>query len=368
MLQQIATRLQQLNDVDWVARVGGDEFALLVEPLAEPQYRQLLSDIEQHIEQPYQVGGSELPISFNVGAVSYPDDGDAFDMLLRRVQVSVQVCKQEQLFAKDYQVGMDEQHLRKLTILDCFSSARQKDELQILLQPKIDCASGRTIGAEVLLRWHSAELGFVGPDEFIPLAEQTGFIKQLTRWVAEQSVSALEQLRRVADGLTMSINLSAVDLLSDEILSLIEDLEQGYPQLRQQLVLEVTESALVEDPETAIARLKWLRERGYGVSIDDYGTGYSSLAQMRELPVTELKIDRAFVQPLADSSVDQSIVRSTIQLAHELQLQVVAEGVEDERSWQWLQQQRCDVLQGFYFSKPIPLPDFIQRLQGEANE
>lgn len=138
------------------------------------------------------------------------------------------------------------------------------------------------------------------------------------------------------------------------------------PALNRYLVLEVTESAIVSDPDAAIERLNWLRKRGYQVSIDDYGTGYSSLEQMRRLPVTELKIDRAFVQYLVSSPVDQSIVRSTIQLAHELGLRVVAEGVEDTESWEWLKKQKCDVLQGFYFSKPISFNDFNNRLQGES--
>ena len=165
---------------------------------------------------------------------------------------------------------------------------------------------------------------------------------------------------------SVSINLSAVDLLSDEILRLFDDLKQLQPDIHQYLILEVTESAIVSDPDAAISRLNWLRERGFRVSIDDYGTGYSSLAQMRNLPINELKIDRAFVQPLATSSVDQSIVSSTIRLAHELNLSVVAEGVEDEQSWRILQQTGCDVLQGYYFSKPIALAEFRQRLEEQG--
>ena len=324
--------------------------------------------MSRQLAAPVKVGESDYPIAFNCAAVVFPEHGDGFDTLLRRAQVAVQRAKSEHAFVSFYRHGMDEQHLRQLTILEQLQQACDGNELKLLLQPKIDCQTGKTIGAEALLRWHSQVLGFVGPDEFIPLAEQSGLIKQLTRWVCETALEIIQSLTLRDGAFSLSVNLSAVDLLSDEILRLFDDLKQLQSDIHQYLILEVTESAIVTDPEAAISRLNWLRERGFRVSIDDYGTGYSSLAQMRNLPVNELKIDRAFVQPLANSVVDQSIVRSTIQLAHELNLSVVAEGVEDESSWRLLQQQGCDVLQGFYFSKPIAVAEFKQRLEDEANE
>ena len=366
VLQQIAERLQQRLQVEFIARVGGDEFALLI-PETLTEKSALITELEAMLSEPVKVGESDYPVSFNCAGVLFPQQGDAFDTLLRRVQVAVQEAKRQQCFACFYQDGLDEQHLRQLTILEQLQYAPQNNELSLLLQPKIDCQSGKTIGAEALLRWSNPQLGFVGPDEFIPLAEQSGLIKRLTRWVCETSLDILRELVVTNNDISLSINLSAVDLLSDEILVLFNDLQQQYADIQRHLILEVTESAIVSDPEAAIKRLNWLRDSGYRVSIDDYGTGYSSLDQMRQLPVTELKIDRAFVQLLASSAVDQSIVRSTIQLAHELNLQVVAEGVEDEASWHWLQQHECDVLQGFYFSKPIPAAEFKQRMKGETD-
>jgi EAL domain-containing protein (putative c-di-GMP-specific phosphodiesterase class I) len=214
------------------------------------------------------------------------------------------------------------------------------------------------VGAEVLLRWQSEKLGFVGPDEFIPLAEQSGAITDLTGWVCRQSVELLRNWEQQGKTLKLSINLSTVDLLSDALPLLFEQLIKGFPQLPQRLVLEVTESAVMQDPEKAIARLETLKRLGFSISIDDYGTGHSSLAQLRRLPVEELKVDRAFVQYLSEEAMDESIVRSTIQLAHELGLRVVAEGVEDEASWKVLQSLQCDELQGYYFSKPLAISDF----------
>lgn len=367
VLAQIAQRLSEQSGIEFVARVGGDEFALLYSPLLTEDSSQV-NELSRQLAAPVKVGESDYPIAFNCAAVVFPEHGDGFDTLLRRAQVAVQRAKSEHAFVSFYRHGMDEQHLRQLTILEQLQQACDGNELKLLLQPKIDCQTGKTIGAEALLRWHSQVLGFVGPDEFIPLAEQSGLIKQLTRWVCETAVEIIQSLTLRDGAFSLSVNLSAVDLLSDEILRLFDDLKQLQSDIHQYLILEVTESAIVTDPEAAISRLNWLRERGFRVSIDDYGTGYSSLAQMRNLPVNELKIDRAFVQPLANSVVDQSIVRSTIQLAHELNLSVVAEGVEDESSWRLLQQQGCDVLQGFYFSKPIAVAEFKQRLEDEANE
>lgn len=366
VLKQIAQRLTDFGEQSLSARIGGDEFALVVEDKLSANH-DLIKSLRSYIEKPVKVGESDYPILFNTGAVEFPRQGKAFDTLLRRAQVSAQEAKRRQDFVFLYSEGLDEQYLRKLNILEHLKYAADEKELTLLLQPKIETQTGKTIGAEALLRWHNEKLGFVGPDEFIPLAEQSGLIKKLTEWVFKQSVSYLNRIN-VAGHFSLSINLSAIDLLSDEILSVIGELEREMPELNKHLILEVTESAIVSDPDAAIERLNWLREKGYQVSIDDYGTGYSSLEQMRRLPVTELKIDRAFVQPLVSSATDQSIVRSTIQLAHELGLRVVAEGVEDVESWNWLKNQSCDVLQGFYFSKPIPFDDFNDRLQGESRD
>ncbi|MTJ02011.1 EAL domain-containing protein [Idiomarina piscisalsi] len=366
VLKQIAQRLTDFGEQSLSARIGGDEFALVFEDKLSANH-DLIKSLRSFIEKPVKVGESDYPILFNTGAVEFPRQGKVFDTLLRRAQVSAQEAKRRQDFVFLYSEGLDEQYLRKLDILEHLKYAADEKELTLLLQPKIETQTGKTIGAEALLRWQNEKLGFVGPDEFIPLAEQSGLIKKLTEWVFKQSVSYLKRIN-VAGDFSLSINLSAIDLLSDEILSVIDELEREMPELNKHLILEVTESAIVSDPDAAIERLNWLRGKGYQVSIDDYGTGYSSLEQMRRLPVTELKIDRAFVQPLVSSVTDQSIVRSTIQLAHELGLKVVAEGVEDVESWNWLKNQNCDVLQGFYFSKPIPLDDFNERLKGESRD
>lgn len=339
--------------------MGGDEFAILYSfEQIDFELNSSVNQLETFLKSPFKVGDSDYRLAFNLGVVCFPEQGADVDLLVRRAQVSVQQAKLQQSFYVEYQQGLDEQHMRRLQIIESLKDAVKDEELHLVLQPKINCQTGTVVGAEVLLRWQSEKLGFVGPDEFIPLAEQSGAITELTDWVCRQSVELLRHWEQQGKTLKLSINLSTVDLLSDALPLLFEQLIKGFPQLPQRLVLEVTESAVMQDPEKAIARLETLKRLGFSISIDDYGTGHSSLAQLRRLPVEELKVDRAFVQYLSEEAMDESIVRSTIQLAHELGLRVVAEGVEDEASWKVLQSLQCDELQGYYFSKPLAISDF----------
>lgn len=364
ILRQLSVRLQQCCDnSELLARVGGDEFAILYsndEPGLNLDNR--IQQLKAFLKSPFKVGDSDYRLAFKLGVVYFPEQGGDVDLLIRRAQVSVQQAKLQQSFYVEYQAGLDEQHMRRLQIIESLKNAVEDEELRLVLQPKINCQTGSIVGAEVLLRWQSETLGFVGPDEFIPLAEQSGAITELTEWVCRESSKLLHEWHQSGRALKLSINLSAVDLLSDALPLLFEQLITDFPELPKLLVLEVTESAVMKDPEKAIARLETLKRIGFSISIDDYGTGHSSLAQLRRLPVEELKVDRAFVQHLSENSMDKSIVRSTIQLAHELGLHVVAEGVENEASWKVLQALQCDELQGYFFSKPLPISDFTDYL------
>lgn len=369
ILRQLSTRLkQECSNSRLLARIGGDEFAILyVNNTRDAELKARIKTLKSILELPFKVGDSDYKLAFNLGIVYFPEQGSEVDLLVRRAQVSVQQAKVQQNFYVEYQTGLDEQHMRRLQIIESLKGAVEDEELHLVLQPKIQCQTGTVIGAEVLLRWQSETLGFVGPDEFIPLAEQSGAITELTEWVCRQSSQLLHQWHQEGRLLKLSINLSAVDLLSDALPLLFEHLIKGFPELPDLLVLEVTESAVMKDPENAIARLETLNRIGFSISIDDYGTGHSSLAQLRRLPVEELKVDRAFVQHLSEDSMDKSIVRSTVQLAHELGLRVVAEGVEDEASWKVLQTLHCDELQGYFFSKPLPIPKFLEYLNEHLN-
>ncbi|KXS36013.1 MAG: signal protein [Idiomarina sp. T82-3] len=364
VLKQLAGRLLsgcQSNDI--LARFGGDEFALVTEAETESRIARRLEDLSVRLNVPFVVGGSQFELKFNCGAVQFPQQASELDSLIRRAQVSVKHAKEHNQFNAFYQEGFDEAHLRRLAIVEQLPKAIARGGFTLVAQPKVRATDGRTVAAEMLIRWHDEQLGWVGPDEFIPLAEQSGMITEITHWVVEQAEQWVNQLRTFKDDIKLSINISAVDLINDKLANDLVALSQR--NMQRYLILEVTESALMNEPEKSIACLKMLSELGYEISIDDYGTGYSSLSQIRRLPINELKIDRAFIQYLMTQPDDQSIVRSTIQLAHELNLRVVAEGVEDEASWHWLLANHCDVLQGYYFSKPISFEELHLRLLKE---
>ncbi|PHQ89331.1 UNVERIFIED_ORG: diguanylate cyclase/phosphodiesterase [Idiomarina abyssalis] len=364
ILRQLSARLKWCcGNAELLARIGGDEFAVLyASDKSEFDLDNKIKELHSFLDTPFKVGDSDYRLAFNIGVVYFPGHGNEVDLLIRRAQVSVQQSKLQKSFYVEYKSGLDEQYMRRLQIIESLKDAVADKELHLVLQPKINCQTGSVVGAEVLLRWQSDKLGFVGPDEFIPLAEQSGAITELTNWVCRESAKLLQSWHEQGRTLKLSINLSTVDLLSDTLPLLFEQLIIDFPELPKLLVLEITESAVMKDPEKAIARLETLKRLGFSISIDDYGTGHSSLAQLRRLPVEELKVDRAFVQHLSEESKDKSIVRSTIHLAHELGLRVVAEGVENEDSWRVLQSMHCDELQGYFFSKPLPISGFIDYL------
>lgn len=364
VLKQLAERLLVgISSSDVLARFGGDEFALVTQSQSESELAQQLEHIRERLSKPFLVAGSQFDLKFNCGAVQFPEHADNLDSLIRRAQVSVRHAKEQNQFAAFYREGFDEAHLRRLAIVEQLPKAIANGGFKLVAQPKVLASTGRTIAAEILIRWHDETLGWVGPDEFIPLAEQSGMITEITHWVVKQAEQWVNQLLQLQDEIKLSINISAVDLINDKLANDLIALSQR--NMQRYLILEVTESALMHEPEKSIACLQMLSELGYEISIDDYGTGYSSLSQIRRLPINELKIDRAFIQHLMSQPEDQSIVRSTIQLAHELNLRVVAEGVEDEASWRWLAEHQCDVLQGYYFSKPISFDDLHLRLLKE---
>lgn len=364
LLVLVAQRIQhwhqeQLPDQAWLARLGGDEFVILVDSDDQALVDSALENLMQRLQQPWLLDHTDYVMQFSAGAVAIPSDGDDIDSLLRRVQISRRIAVQEKHLWHWYMQGEDEQHMRQLAILQHLKDAVAEQQLNLVLQPKVDCVSGRAVGAEALLRWHHPVLGHVRPDEFIPLAEQSGEIGRLTRWVIVEAFSVLNKAENAGIDMKLSVNLSTVDLLSDTLPKLLSDYVDQFSANPSSLMLEITESAVMQDPENAIERLQQLKQRGFMVSIDDYGTGESSLAQLKRLPVDELKIDRSFVQHLPNDERDQIIVRSTIQLARELGLKTVAEGVEDDASWQLLQSMACAELQGYYFSKPLPIEEFF---------
>jgi EAL domain-containing protein (putative c-di-GMP-specific phosphodiesterase class I) len=253
-----------------------------------------------------------------------------------------------------YSSDRDPYSSRRLSLIGDLARALDDRTLELHYQPLADPATGRVTSVEALLRWHHPVWGNVPPDEFIPLAEHTGLIRPLTRYVVETAIRQCVAWRDAGTPVLMSVNISARNLLEPELADSVARVlvQAGLPA--SMLKLEVTESAIVADPERAVHALDRLVDLGLSISIDDFGTGYSSLTRLRNLPVHEVKIDRTFVRHLAEQSADLAIVRAVISLGHDLGLNVVAEGVEDKASWHILQELGCDLVQGYYLARPMP--------------
>jgi len=283
--------------------------------------------------------------------------------LVRLAQFARSKAKQEKRTYARYEDGEDKPYLRTLAISAAIPTAIEEQRFSLAYQPQIDSDSGSATSVEVLIRWQDKTLGFVSPAEFIPLAEQSGHIFAITRWVLVESLKQIAQWQSLHPGLQLSVNLSASDLAESHLLDVVFGALAEAKVAATLLTVEVTESAVVNEPEKSMAQLTKLRAAGVKVAIDDYGTGYSSLAQLRDMPATELKIDRSFIMNLAEQVGDQTIVQSTIQMAHQLGLKVVAEGVEDEVTAALLRRYQCDVLQGYFYSKPLAAEDLAEWLK-----
>ncbi|WP_432377634.1 putative bifunctional diguanylate cyclase/phosphodiesterase [Duganella sp. P38] len=359
LLRQVAGRLQLLlanrrQLSAQVARLGGDEFAVLL-PAANVDAAQMMAaEILQALETPLSLEDQMVDIGAGVGIAGYPDNADDGETLLSMAEVAMYTAKQRNDGAVLYDAAMDKGSAKSLSLLTELRNAVERNEFRLHVQPKIALASGKVVGMEALVRWVHPERGNVFPDEFIPFAEQTGFIRQLTRWVMERSAELCRELASQGHHLKVSVNLSTRDLLDQDLPAKFADLLTRHKLTPGSFCLEITESAIMDDPVRAQHTLERLSAMGLDLSIDDFGTGYSSLAYLKRLPVNELKIDKSFVLNMEKDEGDTKIVRSTIDLGHNMGLRVVAEGIESEAVWRLLAALGCDQGQGYFMSRPIP--------------
>ena len=355
LLCLLGERLQQhLRSGDGLARLGGDEFAVLVAP-ADPHSA---LDAAHHyhglLAEPFAVRGISMTLNATVGIALSPDHGETAGSLLQHAEVAMYWGKAQHSNLALYRTELDSHSLLRLALMSELKGAIEDGQLSLYFQPKLTIASRTLLGVECLVRWIHPQHGFIAPDEFIPLAEQTGNICALTRWVIRTALAQIHVWQSEGLQLKTAVNISALDLLNPDFAAFITSQLREHQVDPANLVVEITESAVMADPTLAMQQLEELRRLGVKLSIDDYGTGYSSMAQLKRLPVHELKIDKSFVSDLLSNPDDEIIVRSTIELAHNMGLKVVAEGVETQAVLEQLDRLGCDIAQGYLLSKPLP--------------
>jgi len=365
LLCGVAGRLggHALRQDDLVARLSGDEFALLLPGSDAAEALRVCARVAEAFHQPLLLDGHTVDVAAGFGVACWPLHAADAETLMSRAEVAMYAAKRKSTPALVYDAALDAGSAQTLSLLTELRQALQHDELRLFLQPKIELAGGKLAGAEALVRWQHPMRGMVPPMQFIPFAEQTGFVRELTMWMLE--TTARHWPAMAALGLQrISVNLSTRDLMDQDLPAKIMALVQRHGMPPGALCLEITESAIMDEPQRAEATLNALSAAGFKLSIDDFGTGYSSLAYLKRLPVDELKIDRSFVMAMENDEEDAKIVRSTIDLAHNLGLTVVAEGVENAAVLQRLAALHCDEAQGYHMARPMPVGEmaaFAQR-------
>jgi len=353
LLQDIGERMRKLGgDETVVARLGGDEFAVLLGG-EDVHVEGMVARISRDIGRPFVLGEVTLDVTASIGISVTTAGVSSAALLLRHAEVAMYDAKRGLSGVARYSPDRDPYSSRRLSLTGDLARALEAGTLEVHYQPQADPATGRVACVEALLRWNHPVWGQVPPDEFIPLAEHTGLIKPLTRFVIDTSVRQCVAWRDAGTPVLMAVNISARNLLETELADSVARVlvQSGLPA--SMLKLEVTESAIVAEPERGVHALERLVDLGLTISIDDFGTGYSSLTRLRSLPVHEVKIDRTFVRHLEDQAEDLAVVRAVISLGHDLGLDVVAEGVEDEASWRILQDLGCDLVQGYFLARPM---------------
>ncbi|MBI3561036.1 MAG: EAL domain-containing protein [Gammaproteobacteria bacterium] len=358
LLQQVGSRLRGvLRDSDTVARLGGDEFAILLTNVNDANALRIATSIHDTLEKVYEVYEHSLYVGVSLGVAVYPHHGDSADMLLQHSDVAMYMAKRSNTGLALYDISRDQHSVSQLSVLSDLRSAIENDELYLEYQPKLSLADGRVTGVEALVRWRHPVHGRVMPDDFIPTAEQTGLIKRLSPWLLEKAVRDCKHLHELGHKISVSINLSVWDVqdgkLADSIRLILEQAQ--FPA--EFLLLEITERVMMAEPDRAYQILVEIDKMGVKIVIDDFGTGFSSLVYLKQMPVDTLKIDKSFVINMLHDESDSTIVHSIIELAHNLGLDVVAEGVENDQTWMWLKKWRCDYAQGYYVSHPLGLQE-----------
>jgi diguanylate cyclase (GGDEF)-like protein len=365
VLREAARRLQQAVATEHtLARLGETQFLVLVPGCTAERALLYAEQLAAVIRSGFHLAGVSLDLRLACAVCLFPDHGASSDELLQRVQVALEDAGETRARVALYRPGQDAQHRRRLALITDLRRAIDQDQLSLVYQPKVEMASRSVRSLEALVRWQHPQLGAVSPGEFVPLAERTGGSRALTNWVLAAAIRQMGEWRGLGLELELAVNLSAPDILDPDLCEEILKLLRQYRVESTSLLLEITESAVMQDPHTAARNMQLLRIAGVRFAIDDFGTGHSSLSQLRVLPVDELKIDRSFLSP---AGTDVVIVTSTIELGHSMGLKVVGEGVEEAATWNLLRGLGCDFAQGYLISRPLPTAD-VPAFVRQANQ
>ena len=359
LLQQVAKRLiKLLREVDVIVRLGGDEFAILLTTAHEKQAATIAKKIIDGFQTVFIVNDTPLYIGISIGISVYPQHGITTQTLQQRADVAMYVAKRNKTGYEIYNPKYDEYSIGKLSLISDLRNATVNNQLFMEYQPVIEINTGKVISAEALLRWNHPEHGTVYPDEIIPIAEQTGLINPITYWIIDNTAKYNKKLKSIGIDIKIAINLSVYNLQDHMFVEKIIDIFNKNQISASEFIMEVTESVVMTNPQQSIEVLNRLHESGIEIAVDDFGTGYSSLAYLKLLPLSKLKIDKSFIMDMIKDENDAMIVLSTIDLAHNLGMQVIAEGIEEKEILELLSVLGCNLGQGYFISRPISENDF----------
>jgi diguanylate cyclase (GGDEF)-like protein len=368
VLQEVGQRIAvAVRASDMVARLGGDEFVLLVEDFAEtPDLGDIAAKILGAFGPSFHVDGQELALSASIGICTFPDDGSDAQTLLSNADIAMYRAKEQgrnrHCF---YAAELNKLSQERLALEAALKHALQRDEIEIHYQPKIEFGGGRVTGVEALIRWRHPHLGLLLPDRFVPLAEETGLIVPIGYWTLRRVCERVCKWKEQGISLSVAVNLSASQFHQPELVKELAAILWSTGAPAQALELEITETMVMKDPDRAVAVMEQLRAMGVRLSIDDFGTGHSSLGYLKRFPIDRLKVDRSFVRELPHNGDDAAITGAVIALAHSLKMTVVAEGVEDQQQFDLLRDQGCDEFQGYYCRPPLPEAELMRFLNEE---
>jgi len=366
-IKEVARRIEsQIRETDTLARFGGDEFIMIFNEIKDPiVIVDIVQKVMQSMNEPLVIDGHTIYITLSIGISVYPDDTDTADDLLKNADAAMYKAKNDgRNTYKFYTEDMTQKAFERMELESSLRQSIKDENFMLYFQPKIDGESDKITGMEALIRWENGSKGFIPPDKFIPIAEETGLIIPLGKWILRRGMQQV--VKWYAEGLhpgSLSINLSMLQLQKHDFISMLEMLLEETMCQPQWLEIEVTESQVMKNPEQTILTLQEISRLGIAISIDDFGTGYSSLSYLKRLPIDTLKIDRSFVKDIPDDEEDIAIVKAVIALAGSLNLHVIAEGVETQEQKVFLVKNGCKNIQGYLYAKPMPADEMEKMLR-----